>query len=215
MRVKGASGRARTSNWKREAHRGADGGPARPAVVPVGRGGTSLVSYGLLPVPEEEVEEAALALAAAAASALAEEGEKLGRRLRPRNANLDRGLGGVTGSGRRGTGGASAGGGGGGCLGWWSWRPRRKSEMSEVRERTRPEGARACAGMAGGVKSVGVCVGECVGECECEWEAGDGQFREKRAGAGVPCNGSRGRGCDRRGLGGEAGRGRGRGTGCR
>ncbi len=69
---------------------------------------------------------------------LAGDGEKLGLRLRPRNANLDLFLGGVTGSGRWGT-----GGGGwrselvlGSCL------PRRKSEMSEVLERTRLEGER-------------------------------------------------------------------------
>ena len=52
--------------------------------------------------------------AAAAAVDLADEGEKLGLRLRPRKANLDLLLGGVTGSGARcgGCGGTGSGGGG-------------------------------------------------------------------------------------------------------
>ena len=86
------------------------------------------------------------AAAAAAALDLVDEGEKLGLRLRPRKANLDLLLGGVTGSGARcgGCGGTGSGGGGGRSeLVFGSCLPRRKSEMSDVLERTRPEGERA------------------------------------------------------------------------
>ena len=83
--------------------------------------------------------------AAAAAVDLADEGEKLGLRLRPRKANLDLLLGGVTGSGARcgGCGTGKGGGGGRSELVFGSCLPRRKSEMSDVLERTRPEGERA------------------------------------------------------------------------
>ena len=78
------------------------------------------------------------AAAPAATAAVVFVGVKLDLRLRPRKANLDLCFG-VACSGRCGTG-------GGGCkseLVFGSWRPRRKSEMSDVLERTRPEGERA------------------------------------------------------------------------
>lgn len=141
--------------------------PSRSCGTATGTGGTCLrsSSRGRPPIAAELVlgcvATGGTASAAADASALAEDGEKLVLRLRARNENfrlcLD--FGGVTGTSsavdglRCGMAGICEGAAGRddvSMLVFGSCRPRRKSEMSDVRERIRPEGDDKAGGMMRG-----------------------------------------------------------------